>query len=141
MPIRRQHRYFYPIDWRELSNVIRFGRAKGCCERCGRPHGRTVAHLGDGRWWDTDRDAWRSGRGRVLRSLAPPSSETPVQLTKVSLSTAHLDHDLGNNASRNLKALCQRCHMLHNKLEHVRQRRITYRKKRALGDLFLGRYV
>ena len=27
MPIRREHRFFYPIDWRELSNVIRFGRA------------------------------------------------------------------------------------------------------------------
>ncbi len=24
MPIRRQHRFFYPIDWRELSAVVRF---------------------------------------------------------------------------------------------------------------------
>lgn len=52
MPIRPHNRFFYPIDWRELSEVIRFGRAKGCCEQCGRPHGQLVFHLGDGRWWD-----------------------------------------------------------------------------------------
>jgi hypothetical protein len=140
MPIRREHRYFYPIDWRELSKVIRFERAKGRCERCRRPHGTIVAHLGDGRWWDEALGAWRSGRGRVLRSPAPPTSDTPLRFTRVVLAAAHLDHDLGNNAARNLKALCQRCHMLHAKGEHLRRRRLTYRRQRALGDLFLGRY-
>jgi hypothetical protein len=27
MPIRREHRFFYPIDWPQLSAVIRFRRA------------------------------------------------------------------------------------------------------------------
>ncbi len=54
MPIRRHHRWLYPIDWRELSASIRFRRAKGRCEGCGRPHGRVVLHLGDGRWWDEE---------------------------------------------------------------------------------------
>jgi len=54
MPIRPEHRFFYPIDWAQLSAVIRFGRAKGCCEGCGRPHRRMVYHLGDGRWWDAE---------------------------------------------------------------------------------------
>jgi len=45
MPIRRQHRWLYPIDWRELSATIRFRRAKGRCEHCGRPHLETVKHL------------------------------------------------------------------------------------------------
>jgi len=44
MPIRRQHRWLYPIDWRELSATIRFRRAKGRCEHCGRPHLETVKH-------------------------------------------------------------------------------------------------
>ena len=48
MPIAREHRWLYPIDWRELSNLIRFRRAKGRCEHCRRPHGRDVLHLGDG---------------------------------------------------------------------------------------------
>ena len=42
MPIRREHQFFYPIDWRELSRGIRFRRAGGACEGCGRPHGRAV---------------------------------------------------------------------------------------------------
>src|SRR4029077_1774223 len=67
MPIRPQYKWFYPIDWPQLSAVIRFGRAKGRCERCGRPHGREIRHLGDGRWWDEDERTWRNGRGRVLR--------------------------------------------------------------------------
>lgn len=50
MPIRREHRFFYPIDWPQLSAVIRFGRAKSRCEACQRPHGQTVFCLGDGRW-------------------------------------------------------------------------------------------
>ena len=45
---------FYPIDWPQLSGAIRFGRAKGRCEHCRRPHGRLVFHLGDGRWWDEE---------------------------------------------------------------------------------------
>jgi hypothetical protein len=28
MPIRREYRWFYPIDWPQLSAAIRFDRAK-----------------------------------------------------------------------------------------------------------------
>jgi hypothetical protein len=48
MPIRRQFRYLYPIDWPQLSEVIRFKRAGGRCNQCDRPHGQHVKHLGDG---------------------------------------------------------------------------------------------
>jgi hypothetical protein len=48
MPIRPQYKWFYPIDWPQLSAMIRFERAKGRCERCGRPPGREIQHFGDG---------------------------------------------------------------------------------------------
>ena len=38
MPIHARYRWFYPIDWPQLSAVIRFRRAQGKCEGCGRPH-------------------------------------------------------------------------------------------------------
>lgn len=142
MPIRPENRFFYPIDWAQLSDVIRFGRAQGCCEGCGRPHGQLVFHLGDGRWWDAAAKTWRSSRGRPLK-LAPLeclSADTGLQTTRVYLACAHLDHDPGNNDPRNLKALCQRCHILHDRTEHLRQRWFTYRARRASGDLFLGPY-
>ncbi len=67
MPIRRELRYFYAIDWPQLSHVIRFHRARGCCEACDRPHLQRVFHLGDGRWWDTESGSWRNGQRRKLR--------------------------------------------------------------------------
>ena len=140
MPIRRQHRWLYPIDWRELSASIRFRRAKGRCEHCGRPHGKMVQHLGDGRWWDEERHTWRNGQGRPVARLQAPSGTTEARTTRVVLATAHLDHDPTNNRPRNLAALCQRCHILHDGEEHRRRRWLTYRMRRALGDLFTGPY-
>lgn len=142
MPIRPENRFFYPIDWRELSEVIRFQRAQGRCEGCGRPHGQLVSHLGDGRWWDASQNIWRNGRGRKLK-LVPLEclpADTHVQTTRVYLACAHLDHNPSNNDPANLRALCQRCHILHDRDEHRRQRWFTYRVRKALGDLFLGTY-
>ena len=143
MPIRPAFRWLYPVDWPQLSAMIRFERAKGRCECCGRPHGEVVYHLGDGRWWDEEQRCWRSGKGRVLTRPAAFDAAIPplkVLTTRVVLATAHLDHDPTNNRSRNLKALCQRCHMLYDRLEHRLQRNATLRRRRALGDLFHGNY-
>jgi hypothetical protein len=64
---------------------------------------------------------------------------TPIRQTRVVLAAAHLDHDPSDNRVGNLKSLCQRCHLLHNR-PHRLARRITYLLRRALGDLFLGPY-
>ena len=130
MPIRPEYRWFYPIDWRQLSAVIRFQRAQGRCEGCGRPHGGLVLHLGDGRWWDAEHGIWRDGQGRRLRRRVLIPAEVRVRSTRVCLATAHRDHDPTNNRSRNLAALCQRCHM----------RWLGFFRRKALGDLFLGPY-
>ena len=135
MPIRPDQRWLYPIDWKELSAVIRFGRAKARCERCARPHRRRVPHLGDGRWWDAERHAWRSDEGRRLASAAP-FVLSAVRTTYVVLACAHLDHDPGNNRPGNLAALCQRCHMLHDAEEHRWQRWWNLYRQRALRDLY-----
>ena len=149
MPIAREHRWLYPIDWRELSNLIRFRRAKGRCEHCGRPHGRDVLHLGNGVWWDEDAAIWRDGQGRGLRRLPSPDElaraqpglagiDPPSHLraTRVVLASAHLNHDPGDNRPQNLAALCQRCHMVHDASEHRRRRWLNAFRLRALGDLF-----
>ena len=90
MPIRREHRFFYPIDWRELSREIRFRRAGGACEGCGRPHGRVVVHLGDGRCWDPEVGAWRDGQGMSFAWLPTLAELTGgLRTTRVVLATAH----------------------------------------------------
>ncbi|MER9313856.1 hypothetical protein NKI51_32375 [Mesorhizobium australicum] len=60
----------------------------------------------------------------------------PIQHTKVALAAAHLDHDLSNNAPRNRRAFCQRCHMLHDTGAPPGQRDLIDKKRRAVGDLF-----
>ena len=50
MPIRPELRPLYPRHWTELSRRIRFARADGHCERCGRRHGAVLRVLPDGRW-------------------------------------------------------------------------------------------
>lgn len=140
MPIRPELRWLYPIDWTELSRVIRFERAKGRCETCGRPHGRLISHLGDGRWFDPDTECWRDGQGMAIDWIGFPDYGGQLRRTRVVLATAHLDHNPSNNRTKNLRALCQRCHLLHDRPEHRRRIRITLRRRRALGDLFDGPY-
>jgi hypothetical protein len=139
MPIRAEMRWFYPIDWPQLSRHVRFERALGVCRECGRPHGKTVRCLPDGRWFDADRHTLRDDRGRG--APWPDIVEaTCGRHTRVALAAVHLDHDPGNNRLGNLKSLCQRCHMIHDRPHHLARRRIKYLLRRALGDLFLGPY-
>ena len=148
MPIAPQHRWLYPIDWPELSRLVRFSRAKGRCERCRRPHGREVLHLGNGVWWDKDAGHWRDGNGRRVRRLPRPDALRPAQITfggqqepvglrttKVVLAGAHLNHDPGDNRKGNLAALCQRCHISHDAPEHRRRRWANRFQRGAMGDL------
>lgn len=144
MPIKSELQGFYPIDWRELSRSIRFRRAKGACEACGRPHGQLVCVLDDGVWFDEASGHWRDGRGKRVRTNLPVPAELPDgfahRWTLVRLACAHLNHDVADNAAANLAALCQRCHLIHDRPHHLARRRITYLMRRALGDLFEGRY-
>ena len=55
------------------------------------------------------------GRWRGWLSLF--AGEQGQKTTKVFLAAAHLNHDPGDNRPRNLRAFCQRCHMLHDREE------------------------
>ncbi len=139
MPIRPELRPLYPSHWRELSSHVRFERAEGRCQRCGRPHLVLLRCLPDGRWFDEQAATWRDRRGRPARW--PDLMETPrFRMTRVVLAAAHLDSDPTNNRLKILRALCQRCHMLHDRPHHLAQRWITYRRRSAVADLFLGPY-
>ncbi|MGH7055110.1 MAG: hypothetical protein ACREFA_15015 [Stellaceae bacterium] len=139
MPIRPDLRWLYPIDWLQISRLVRFERAGGICEQCSRPHGRIVTCLPDGRWFDPTPRSWRDGRGRRAKG-SDRAAAIGMRQTRVVLAAAHLDHDPANNRMGNLRSLCQRCHMVHDRPHHQEQRRMTYRLRRALGDLFLGPY-
>ena len=60
-------------------------------------------------------------------------------MRRPALVNLHTAAGVGN-AMGNLAALCQRCHLAHDRPEHRRQRWTTLFRRRALGDLFLGLY-
>jgi 5-methylcytosine-specific restriction endonuclease McrA len=47
----------------------------------------------------------------------------PITGSKVVLTVAHIDHDKTNNRFNNLAALCQRCHLQHDIMQHVDNRK------------------
>jgi hypothetical protein len=83
------------------------------------------------------------GAMAMVDSAPPPYGAELDRLhgTRVILAAAHLDHDPANCVPSNLRSLCQRCHMLYDKPYHLAQRKVTYRMRWALGDLFLGPYI
>ena len=139
MPIRPELRPLYPPHWRELSRRVRFERAQGHCQACQRPHLVQLRCLPDGRWFDEGTNTWRDRRGRDAR-WPDLVDATRLRTTRVVLAAAHLDSNPSNNRLANLRALCQRCHMLHDRPHHLAQRRLTYRRRWAMGDFFLGPY-
>jgi hypothetical protein len=86
--------------------------------------------LPDGRWFDEKAKTWRDSRNRIARW--PDLIEAArVRATRAVLAAAHLNHDPRDNRLRNLHALCQRCHLLHDREHHRVQRRLTLRRRWA----------
>jgi hypothetical protein len=78
--------------------------------------------------------------GTVEEERSRPSFQLYRSYRRASFLLAHLDHDPTNNNDRNLAALCQRCDMFHDADEHRRRRWQNAFRRRAMGDLYLGRY-
>lgn len=47
----------------------------------------------------------------------------PITGSKVILTVAHVDHNKHNNRFSNLAALCQRCHLHHDRDQHADNRK------------------
>lgn len=104
----------YPKNWKEVSQSIRL-RSKGVCECCG----ECGKHIG--------------------RCSAENYKPHPITGSKVVLTVAHMGYPRngrpGNKRDkmdvrrRNLKAMCQRCHLLFDLDEHKENARATRRKK------------
>jgi 5-methylcytosine-specific restriction endonuclease McrA len=73
-------------------------------------------------------------------AVVPLGSLEAAHPSLVILAATHRDHDPTNNRISNLAALCQRCHLIHDRPEHRRRRRLTFLRRKAVGDLFLGPY-
>lgn len=125
MPI--DYKEYHP-DWKAISLRIRKERAGDRCEWCGRANG-SMWMRGPG-----DRDEWQpAAEGMEADELAAIG----YRFTRVVLTVAHVDHDKTNNDESNLAALCQRCHLNHDRKQHAENRRYGRNWKRNQGRLDL----
>lgn len=155
MAINRKH---YHPKWRLISRLIRFRRADNHCEWCGIQNALLVRRHGK-RDYTVLTERERADlkeliglRADVLRgqlaalSIAPKHIERAVRqlqhrvlkqqrITRVILTVAHLDRNRDNNRFWNLAALCQKCHLGHDKDQHVANRRLGREWKRTVLKL------
>lgn len=72
---------------------------------------------------------WREIRARILERAGHRCEWCDVQnyamrgATRIVITIAHLDHQPENNSPVNLRALCQRCHLGHDRPHHLAVRR------------------
>jgi len=131
MPIRRE---LYSDDWEAISNRIRFDRAQGRCEACGVAHGAIGARDANGQW--RNQAEIEAMTPTALGELYPDLESR--QMITIYLQTAHHDRDPSNNGEFNLMALCQACHLAHDRYDNwQRRRRNIVRRQREAGQKLL----
>lgn len=140
MPIRPEERARYPKDWPEISIRIR-QRSGNRCEFCDVPNGALGAWIG-GKWWNAHPKGTgphdHPQRGGFFPCHPPGGDGLPIWITlrQVVLTVAHLDHTPENCDPANLKALCQRCHLVYDARHHAKNAAATRRRKAGVLDLF-----
>ncbi len=54
----------------------------------------------------------------------------PITKSKVILTVAHLNHTPGDDREENLAVLCQRCHLMLDRDQHIENARLTRQKNK-----------
>jgi hypothetical protein len=114
MPIKPELKRFYSraSGWFDLREKI-LRRAKNRCEFC---------HVMN------ESVGWRHPvTGLFMDSMLWRDRPAGVREFRICLTVAHLDHNPENRSSDNLRALCQRCH-----LNHDRKRNAYLRKQKRI---------
>lgn len=66
----------------------------------------------------------------------PHMAVNPYTRRRIVLACIHLDGNRSNNKDKNLAAYCQRCHILHDRRQHVYSRRYGREVRYQTGTLF-----
>lgn len=108
MPIKPENRARYPKNWKTVVRPSILERASNCCE----------------------------GSPKFPECRAENGKPHPETGSKVVLTIAHLDHIPEHCEPENLRAWCQRCHLIYDAAHHSKNSAITRKERKAIGDLF-----
>jgi len=117
----------YDPNWKTEIRPRILERANHCCEQCGVANYAYGARDLRGEWHDEmSIHRMNAGEGDVKFGEFP-------DMIKIVLTIAHLNHDITDNRDENLSALCQRCHLNHDRDHHkvnARKTRINNKKEK-----------
>lgn len=135
MPMDRS---LYPHDWDVIAKEVK-NRANWHCEECGLAHGAVIIRDSlrpseyqhqdsSGVWIDMDglplleSEVWLAPAIKVVITVHHIGTDKPD-------GTPGDPYDKMDNRPENLKALCQRCHLLADLDNHIRASKATRQKK------------
>lgn len=125
----------YPTDWPAISHAVK-QRAGWRCEHCNAPHLAWGWRDAQGQFHEVSPGPLRdAGYVRPPFSILSPDCGM-LHIIEIVLAAAHLDHDPSNRDPDLLRALCQRCHVLHDAAQHVASAAATRRRQMQTLDLF-----
>jgi hypothetical protein len=134
MPMERAR---YPADWSTIALAIKTA-AHWRCEECDRPCRRPGEDVEDfaARLLTDEPYPWHD---ELYEYVADEESGewayVPLHPQRYTLTTAHLDQQPSNNDRSNLKALCPKCHLAHDR-PHRQSNRMA--KQERNGQMTLG---
>lgn len=107
----------YPPNWKTRIRPAILERAGHCCEECGVPNYAIGLRGKQGNFY-TEEDLNQHG-----------AIDDEYKVIRIVLTVSHTDHDITNNNANNLRALCQRCHLNHDREHNKKKRQLNRRKK------------
>ena len=124
----------YPDNWKSVIRPRILNRAGNRCEYCNVRNGEIIFR---GTIYDDLTEVYQTANGNIYsahnsRLLHKENFTIPVEplygnpeqkAIRVVLTVSHQDHDITNNDDVNLKALCQKCHLRHDRVRHLISRK------------------
>lgn len=111
----------YPTNWLDYYRPLILDRDGHRCKHCGVANYTLM--LAD---W-SEAPAWLVEEVTASCKNLPRQSHADIRhyycVRRVVITIAHLDQDINNNRLTNLAALCQRCHLHHDRPHNAAKRR------------------
>lgn len=129
----------YPKDWKTKIRPDILKRAENRCEFCKIPNGFICLRgkvNGLPVYQDFDGNIYDAENSKCIGDGYLGDIDDCNKGTQIVLTIAHLDHNIKNNDYSNLKALCQRCHLNHDRGLHTKNSNKTRRNKKQNYELF-----
>lgn len=129
----------YPKNWKTEIRPDILKRAKNKCEICGVKNNEYGYRDPLGKFYTVQEtmDMLENTGYDIFSDVLSNQNfkdGNPKPPIRIVLTISHTDHDITNNDYSNLKALCQKCHLNHDKDHHKASRR--KKKGTAIYELF-----